>query len=127
MKKRTILTAVIILLLLPGTKTLKTLASEDYPRYPYTTLDRPSNVKCSVNKRKVTLTWKKSKGAAEYEIHRKTGSGGKYKWIGNTHVNVFLDKVPSLRKSRTYYYKIVAINSHCESKYSKVKKVRIIR
>jgi len=126
MKKRIILTAVIILLLLlPGTKTLKTLASEDYPRYPYAALERPSNVKCSVNKRKVTLTWKKSKGATEYEIHRKTGSDGKYKWIGNTHVNAFLDKVPL--KTRTYYYKIVAINSHCESKYSKVKKVRIIR
>lgn len=82
-------------------------------------------------KSKVTLQWKKVKGATGYAIYRKI-KGGKYKRIATVKGNTtfkYTDK--DLTKDSIYYYKIRAYRKvdgkNYYGKYSTVKKITITK
>lgn len=84
----------------------------------------------STSSSKVTMKWKKVKGAKRYKIYRASSKNGKYKYIKTVKKNKYTDT--SVVCSTKYYYKVKAytniskksINSKCSSaKGVKVKKL----
>ncbi|MCI8299953.1 MAG: hypothetical protein HFI69_06345 [Lachnospiraceae bacterium] len=84
-----------------------------------------TSVKSKKSKR-VTLKWKKIKGATTYQIYRSTSKKGKYKKIGSTTKLTYTDK--KAKGGKTYYYKVRTgkknNNKTYYSSYSKVKSVK---
>ena len=82
-------------------------------------------------KKKVTLKWKKVSGANGYYIYRATSKTGAYKKIATIKkgsVVKYTDK-KSLKKKKTYYYKVVAYKKSqgltATSTASAVKKIKV--
>lgn len=72
-----------------------------------------------ITKNSARIKWSRVKGAAGYEIYRKTGSGSykKYKTIQGGKNVTFVDK--GLSKTGTYYYKVKAyVNGYGTKVYS---------
>ena len=55
----------------------------------------------------IDLSWKKVKGAKEYEIYRETSKNGKYKKIATTRARKFTNT--KLKKNKNYFYRIKAV------------------
>lgn len=60
-------------------------------------------------KKKITISYKKSKDATEYRIYRATKKKGPFTCVGTTTSTKFVDS--GLKKGTTYYYKVVAVKS----------------
>src|SRR5271170_5582558 len=65
----------------------------------------------------VTLTWASSAGAASYNVHRGTTSGGPYLKVGSAIVGTTYADV-QITYNQTLYYVITAVNGDNESGYS---------
>lgn len=59
----------------------------------------------SASKGKLTLKWKKVKGAESYTVYRSTSKDGAYKKIGTTKSLKYTDS--KVKKGKTYYYKVL--------------------
>ena len=84
--------------------------------------------KAAAGKKKVTLTWKKVKGATGYQVYRATSKKGKYTCVKkNLKAVKYTDK--KLKKGKTYYYKVRAykkVNGKTiVGTYSAVRKVKV--
>lgn len=74
----------------------------------------PTGLTATAGRRKITLNWNASAGAASYNVKRSSVSGGPYNVIATgvtatTYVN------SSLTQGATYYYVVSAVNSAGES------------
>ena len=88
-------------------------------------LPKPASFQAAAGKKKVTLRWKKCKGAAGYDIYRSTKKASGYKKIATVKKTTYTDK-KGLKSKKTYYYKIRAYKSKKnQSKFSSVIKVRV--
>ena len=81
----------------------------------------------AVNK-KATLTWKKVKGAAGYQVYRSMRKNGKYVCVKkNLKAAKYTDK--KLKKGKTYYYKVRAYKKvsgkTITGAYSAIRKVKV--
>lgn len=74
------------------------------------------------SKGQVKLKWDKRRGASSYYIYRKSGSG-KWKLVKKVKNNYWTDK--SVKKGKTYYYRIRAVCSKGKGSYSKSAKIKI--
>lgn len=74
------------------------------------------------SKGQVKLKWDKRSGASSYYIYRKSGSG-KWKLVKKVKNNYWTDK--SVKKGKTYYYRIRAVCSKGKGSYSKSAKIII--
>lgn len=73
----------------------------------YKKLSTPTKVATKkLSSKKVKVSWNKVEGATKYTIYRATSKNGTYKKVGKTTTNVYKDT--SVKKGKTYYYKIVA-------------------
>ena len=83
-------------------------------------------LKAKAGKRSATLSWTKVSGASGYKVYRATKKNGSYKRIFTTTKTKVVNK--SLKKGRTYYYKVRAYKTVKGKKiygaYSAVKTVR---
>ena len=83
-------------------------------------------LKAKAGKRSATLSWTKVSGASGYKVYRATEKNGSYKRIYTTSKTKVVNK--SLKKGRTYYYKVRAYKTVKGKKiygaYSAVKTVR---
>ena len=70
-------------------------------------LAKPTSLKLTAGKKRVTITYKKSTGATKYEIYRSTKKSSGYKKIATTSKTKYIDKKVS--KGKRYYYKVRAI------------------
>jgi fibronectin type 3 domain-containing protein len=61
----------------------------------------------------VSLTWRSTAGAANYNLKRSTINGGPYVPLASTTATNFND--PSLANGTTYYYVVSAVNTNLES------------
>lgn len=84
--------------------------------------------KAAAGKKKATLTWKKVKGAAGYQVYRSMRKNGKYVCVKkNLKAEKYTDK--KLKKGKTYYYKVRAykkVNGKTiTGAYSAIRKVKV--
>lgn len=90
-------------------------------------LKKMSSLSASAAKNQVKVKWKKVSGAEKYQIYRSTKKDGTYKKIG-TVKNLLSYKDNSVKKNKTYYYKVRAlckgVDGNSYSAYSGVKKVK---
>ena len=92
----------------------------------YKDLSTPKKVKAyKSGKSNIKVKWGKVDGSSEYTIYRSTKKNGSYKKIGTTKSTSFKDK--SVKKGKTYYYKVVANHSNskfdsAKSSYAKIKR-----
>ena len=89
---------------------------------------RPVIRKAAAGKKKATLTWKKVKGAAGYQVYRSMRKNGKYVCVKkNLKAAKYTDK--KLKKGKTYYYKVRAykkVNGKTiTGAYSAIRKVKV--
>ena len=89
---------------------------------------RPVIRKAAAVKKKATLTWKKVKGAAGYQVYRSMRKNGKYVCVKkNLKAAKYTDK--KLKKGKTYYYKVRAykkVNGKTiTGAYSAIRKVKV--
>ena len=89
---------------------------------------RPVIRKAAAGKKKATLTWKKVKGAAGYQVYRSMRKNGKYVCVKkNLKAAKYTDK--KLKKGKTYYYKVRAykkVNGKpITGAYSAIRKVKV--
>lgn len=70
-------------------------------------LPRPTKLKATAGKKKVTVSFKKSTGAQKYEIYRSTKKKSGYKKIATTKKTKYVDKKVS--KKKKYYYRVRAL------------------
>lgn len=84
-------------------------------------------VKISSSNRKIKLTWKKVKDAQKYEIYRSITKNGTYKKVATTKNLKYTSS--SLKRGKTYYYKVRAIykNNEGNSTYSKIVYKKIVK
>ncbi len=77
-----------------------------------------TTVTASSKSKKVTLKWKKVSGATQYKILRSTSKSGKYKAIKTVSSKTlkFTDK--SVKKGKTYYYKVVPVKKIGKKSYT---------
>ena len=76
-------------------------------------------------KKTAKVTWKKVDGAKSYKLYRATKKSGKYTLVKkNITKTSYLNK--NLKKGKTYYYKVTAVNAFDKAcKTSAVKSVKI--
>ena len=89
---------------------------------------RPVIRKAAAGKKKATLTWKKVKGAAGYQVYRSMRKNGKYVCVKkNLKAAKYTDK--KLKKGKTYYYKVCAYKKvsgkTITGAYSAIRKVKV--
>ena len=90
-----------------------------------TKISAPKNVKVSVSGVKnAKVKWSKVSGAKKYTIYRATSKKGKYKKVGTSKTNSFVNK--DLARGKTYFYKVVANGANSKSKKSSYAKVKIL-
>ena len=116
---------------IPGTP--ETPTTQKTPQTP--TTEKPAkkparhvNIKAAAGKKKATLTWKKVKGAAGYQVYRSMRKNGKYVCVKkNLKAAKYTDK--KLKKGKTYYYKVRAykkVNGKTiTGAYSAIRKVKV--
>lgn len=80
----------------------------------YTKPDQVTKLKTSVNDNAITLTWKKAKGAAVYEIYRSTKKNSGFTKVGETKKTKYTDK--NLTYGKTYYYQVYAVSNGTKGK-----------
>lgn len=80
----------------------------------FTKPDQVTKLKTSVNDNQITLTWKKAKGAAVYEIYRSTKKNSGFVKVGETKKTKYTDK--NLTYGETYYYQIYAVSNGTKGK-----------
>lgn len=88
---------------------------------------KPAFTSAKYQNNKVTLKWKKVKGATGYEIYRSTKKNSGYKKIATIKKGTkvtYTDK-KNLKQNKKYYYKIRAVKQNYKSSYSKVKSVNV--
>lgn len=93
-------------------------------------LPKPKSLKVTAGKKKVTISWKKSKGASKYQIYRSTKKNSGYKKIKTTSKKKFVDK--KVKRGKRYYYKVRAIKGSSStgkaySKYTSPKRSKKVR
>ena len=72
--------------------------------------------------KKPVITWAEVEGATKYIVYRSTSKSKNYKVIGETEAPTYEDLTAA--KSKTYYYKVVAVGDgfqSAQSGYAKVK------
>ncbi|GEM_PF-2201767 len=67
-------------------------------------LKPPTKIKAKAGKKKVTITFKKAKGAKKTVIYRSTSEYGKYKKIGTTTGSKYVDK--GVKKGKHFFYQL---------------------
>lgn len=91
-------------------------------------LKKTSSLTASATKSQVKLKWKKISGATKYQIYRSTKKNGTYKKIATVKSSVLTYKDKSVKKNKTYYYKVRAVGSgiggNTYSSYSGVKQMK---
>ncbi len=89
----------------------------------------PKISKITSKSKKATLTWKKVSGASGYEVYMATSKKGKYKKITTVGSRTSKYTKSSLKKKKTYYFKIRAYRTvngkKVYSSYSSIKSIKI--
>ena len=88
---------------------------------------KPTFTSAKYQNNKVTLKWKKVKGATGYEIYRSTKKNSGYKRIATIKKGskvTYTDK-KNLKQNKKYYYKIRSVKKNYKSCYSNVKSVKV--
>lgn len=80
-------------------------------------LKAPTKLKAKAGDKKVTLSWKKAKGAEKYAIYRSTRKDSGYKKIASTTKTKFVDK--KLKSGKRYYYKVRTLRGSAKSGFTK--------
>ena len=74
-----------------------------------------TNVKATVSKEKIKLSWAKVNGAKEYRIYRATSKDGTYSKLGSVTGTAYTDQ--SVKAGKTYYYKVRACKTSAGASY----------
>lgn len=99
------LSLMFLLLLVPQSAKAASLSKKAKPKFVVTS--------CKYSQGKVTLKWKKLKGAQKYIVYRATKKNGKYKKFASTR------KLTITKKSTgEFYYKVQAVKGKVKSKQS---------
>lgn len=77
-----------------------------------------TNVKATAKKGSITVKWKRCSNANKYIIYRSTKKSSGFKKIATTNKASYVDK-KSLKKGKTYYYKIKASTHLRDGVYTK--------
>ena len=86
-------------------------AGEWYLLRQKTATPKPAKAKASAKasgRRTVKISWTKVSGASRYQVYRATTKNGKYKWVAALASSTRSYKNKSLKKNKTYYYKVRA-------------------
>lgn len=83
-------------------------------------LKAPAGLKVKAGKKKVTVTFKKAKGAKSYQIFRSTKKGKGYKKIGTVSKCKFVDK--KAKSGKRYYYKVRSVRGKLSSGFTSPKR-----
>ncbi len=78
---------------------------------------KPKKLKATASEKNITLKWRAVSGAPLYRVERKKGSG-KWKTIGTTYVNSYVDTKVSYGK--TYYYRVRVVTKNNKAVLSPV-------
>lgn len=78
----------------------------------------------NVKKKTVSLTWKKVKNAKKYKVQYATNKKFK-KGVKTKKVKKLNVKIKGLKKGKTYYFRVCAVNGKIQGKWSKIKRVKI--
>ncbi len=89
-----------------------TAAINMYTDTPQTTLTSVTS-----KKKKATLKWNKVSGTTEYRIYRASSKKGKYKQIATVSAKKLSYTDKSVKKGKTYYYKVVPVRKIGSKKY----------
>lgn len=74
-------------------------------------LQSPKKLKAKkLSEEQVKLSWESVYGAKRYEIYRSTKKTGKYKKIGSSKRNSYVDK--TVKRGKAYYYRVVAVGKN---------------
>ena len=94
--------------------------------YKFNVKIKPSTVKgvslIRNGSNRVGISYSKVSLATKYEIYRKTGSGS-WKKVATTTSNFWTNS--GIKKGKTYYYKVRALNGKTNGSFSAVKKIRL--
>ena len=104
----------------------KPVLSKSYASIYTSTNPKAVNFTASAGRKKVTLSWKKVKGAASYRVCYKTSQKGAWKTLKNTKSTKFTKK--NLKSKKTYYFTVKACKTYKGKTYagsSKTKKVTV--
>lgn len=104
----------------------KLVLSKSYASIYTSTNPKAVNFTASAGRKKVTLSWKKVKGAASYRVCYKTSQKGAWKTLKNTKSTKFTKK--NLKSKKTYYFTVKACKTYKGKTYagsSKTKKVTV--
>ncbi|WP_099466997.1 family 10 glycosylhydrolase [Konateibacter massiliensis] len=85
----------------------------------YTKPNAVTNLKASISKENVKLTWKKSKGAASYVIYRSTKKNSGFTQIGESKSAKYTDT--GMSDGKTYYYRVYSLSNGTKGKAVLVK------
>lgn len=78
----------------------------------------------NIKKKSVSLTWKKVAKAKQYKVQYTTNKKFK-KGVKTKKVKILSTKIKGLKKKKTYYFRVCAVNGKIQGKWSAVKKVKI--
>lgn len=104
----------------------KPVLSKSYASIYTSTNPKAVNFTASAGRRKVTLSWKKVKGATSYRVCYKTSQKGAWKTLKNTKSTKFTKK--NLKSKKTYYFTVKACKTYKGKTYagsSKTRKVTV--
>ena len=91
---------------------------------PTTTVERGTNIKAkNIKKKAIKLTWRKTLNAKKYQVQYSTKSNFKKSVTKTTTKLKYIIK--KLKKGKTYYIRLRAVNGKKISNWSKVKKIKI--
>ena len=76
-------------------------------------MKRPVVKASSPSPKRIKLTWNKISGAKSYVVYRATSKNGTYKKITTVKGISYINK--SLKKGKTYYYKVRALHKNAEA------------
>lgn len=91
-------------------------------------LKAPTKLKVKAGKKKVTIKYKKAKGAQKYEIYRSKKKSKGYKKRTTTTKAKFVDK--KVKKGKKYYYKVRSVRTKygtVKSKFTKPKRSKKVK
>lgn len=97
-----------------------TVEGEDTLLTIVTQPEKISKLKATLNITKVTLSWKKAKGAQSYSIYRSEEKSSGYEKIGEVDNTNYTDK--STAQGKTYYYMICAQSYESQAQGVRLKK-----